>query len=197
MKRTAVLVVIMLLPSTARAQISVLGLESDAGAQKVAKWVTAALRTWVKSKGMTLGPAKDLLEVKAVFGCDRERAKCMAGIARSMNVKKLIFGKVKYRNRRYVIILKMLDMRSPRNLDTVTQTMARSSATRSAVRAAAARWAAKLTGAATMGKLRVVVRPAGARVAVDGKDVGAVPGSGVMMLDLPPGSHKVTVSRSG
>jgi hypothetical protein len=114
-----------------------------------------------------------------------------------MNVKKLIFGKVKYRNRRYVIILKMLDMRSPRNLDTVTQTMARSSATRSAVRAAAARWAAKLTGAATMGKLRVVVRPAGAMVAVDGKDVGRVPGSGVMMLDLPPGSHKVTVSRSG
>lgn len=197
MRRAAVLVIMLLLPSTARAQISVLGLEADPGAQKVAKWVTTALRTWVKSKGMALGPAKDLLEVKAVFGCERERAKCMAGIARTMKVRKLIFGKVKYRNRRYVVILKMLDMRSPQNLDTVTQTMSRSDATRSAVRAAAARWAAKLTGAATMGKLRVVVRPSGAMVAVDRKDVGRVPGSGVMMLDLPPGSHKVAVSKSG
>lgn len=187
----------ILLPASARAQVSVLGLEADTGAEKMAKWVTDALRSWAKAKGMKLGQAKELLEMKAVFGCMQEKPVCMAQIAKAIKVQRIIFGKVRLKGAKYIVVLKMLDLRSPQNLDTVTQTMPISTATRSSVRLAVARWAASLAGVAQTGKLKIFIRPRGASVSVDNKDLGSVPSRGPMVLDLSPGSHKVTASKAG
>lgn len=197
MKRAALLAFMLLVPATANAQVSVLGLEADQGAEKMAGWVTKAMRYWVRAKGMRLGPEKDAVEVKLVYGCARERPQCMVQIAKAMKVNRLVFGKVRRRGGNYVVVLKHLSLSKPKNLDTLTRRVSVSGATYGSVKAAAAGWLSKLVGTTVTGSLMISAKPTGALLVVDGKQVGLIPDSGRVKLDLPPGKHTVVIRKEG
>ena len=197
MKRAVLLAFLVLLPSTAKAQVAVLGFEAEPGAEKMASWVSRALRFWLKARGKKLGPEKDGMEVKLVYGCDRERPKCMAKIAKAMAVRKLIFGKVRRQGKVYVVVIKALDMKRPKNLDTMSKRVQVKGASYPGVKNIAVSWIAGLLGKSTTGTLVIKGSPVGALVVVDGKQVGPLPSSGSMELSLPKGRHKVTLQKEG
>lgn len=58
-------------------------------------------------------------------------------------------------------------------------------------------WAAALIGGVTTGTLSVSGGPVGAVVWVDGKEVGPLPSSGTMNLDVQPGRHRVRLVKEG
>lgn len=196
MKRVVLLAFLVVWPSTAKAQVAVLGFESDSGSDKMSKWVSQALRFWVKAKGHKLGPDKDGMEVKLVYGCDRERPKCMAKIAKAMTVQKLVFGKVRRKGSAYIVVIKMLDMKNPRNLDTMSKRVRVRGASYPGVKNIAVNWINSLLGKSSTGTLRIKGKPLGALVIVDGKQVGPLTSSG-MELSLSPGSHRVTLQKDG
>jgi len=197
MRRVLVLGVVLLTSVPAQAKVGVLGFESSAGGRNVARWTTAALRHWVVARGMTVGPHKTLTEMKLLFGCDSEQAACMRQVAKSMGVRRLIFGKVRRRGSRYVVTVRLLDMHRPGNIDTVSHRLSASGVNQAMVRRAALKWLGELISGATSGKLVVEGSPVGATVTIDGKVAGPLPESGQLSLDLAPGRHEISLSKDG
>ncbi|MCD6498408.1 MAG: PEGA domain-containing protein [Deltaproteobacteria bacterium] len=197
MRRVLVLGVVLLTSVPAQAKVGVLGFESSTGGRNVARWTTEALRHWVVARGMSLGSHKTLTEMKLLFGCDSEQASCMAQVAKSMGVRRLIFGKVRRRGSRYVVTVRILDMRRSGNIDTVSHRLPVSGVNQAMVRRAALKWLSELISGATSGKLVLEGSPVGATVTVDGKVAGPLPESGQLSLDLMPGRHVVSLSKDG
>ena len=197
MKKLLVLALLLWATPAHAEKVGVLGLDAEAGSEQVAKWATKALRRWVRARGKQLGPEKTLTETKLVFGCDRERPKCMLNVARTMGVSTLVWGRVRRRGGQYVISLKALRVSRPGSVDTASHRIPIRGATQTAIRRLAGGWAAALIGGVTTGTLAVSGRPRGAVVWVDGKEVGPLPSSGSMNLDVQPGTHTVRLVKDG
>ncbi len=196
--RNLVVAALLFLSVPAQAgKVGVLGLDAEAGSERVAKWTTAALRRWVRARGMQLGPEKTLTETKLVFGCDRETASCMGNAAKGMGVSTLVWGRVRRRGRHYVISLKAFRTSRPGSVDTASHSIPVRSANETAIRRLAGGWAAALIGGVTTGTLVVSGDPVGSVVWVDGKQIGPLPASGSMSLDVQPGTHRVRLVKDG
>lgn len=198
MKRFLVLAMMVLMPATAGAQVAVLGFEYEAGAEDMAKWVTQALRHWVKARGIKLGPEQDAMEVKLVYGCEEvpERPACMAKIARAMEVNRLVFGQVRRVGNVYAVAIRSLDMRRPKNLETLSERVLVEGASYVGVKNIAGGWLDRILGKAVTGTLVITGTP-GAVVTVNGQQVGPLPPTGRMELNLPKGEHKVSLAKEG
>jgi hypothetical protein len=194
---SSVFLAALLWPATADAQVGVLGFESTASTKKMARWVTLALRHWVQEKGRVLGPKKDGVEVKLVYGCNRGRASCMAQAAKAMKVRHLLFGKVRRRRRMYIVVIKHLDLKRPRNLDTLVRRVPVSRNSFEKVRDRSQHWFQKLIGSAGTGTLWVGGEPSGGILSIDGKVVGAIPFGEKMRVVLSAGRHTVSVKKEG
>ena len=77
--------------ASADTSLAVLGVESIGAPGQLAQAITEALRQRAQT---TLGirpiAAKDLIEMKLIFGCDVETANCMAQAGKSLGAEKLI-----------------------------------------------------------------------------------------------------------
>lgn len=199
MKRFLILAFLMMFPATAGAQIAVLGFEAEPGAEDMAKWVSQSLRFWVKARNIKLGPEKDGMEVKLVYGCEDvpEKPACMAKIAKAMGVNRLIFGKVRRKGSVYAVTIKSLSMKRPKNLETMSKRVQVSGASYAGVKNIAGGWLDSLLGKAATGTLVITGTPPGAMVSVNGKEVGPLPATGRMELNLPGGSHTISLTKEG
>jgi hypothetical protein len=194
----------LLLPATrARAADTdaptvVLGLEALAGApDTVAAEITDALRQRVAAaKGFQLLQGKDLVEVKLVFACPDEAPACMSAAGKSLGASKLIFGNVKMVGDLYQVTIKMLDVNRAVVDSFTADTIPKKRADPSGLRAMAPGWMAKLTGKGG-GVIQVRSNLAGAAVSLDGTHVGTTGSSPVVITDVAPGRHEVSVEKSG
>src|SRR5262252_3474013 len=177
---------------------AVLGIEPLEGApDSVAAEMTDALRQRLAAtKGYQLLQGKDLVEVKLVFACPDAAPACMSAAGKSLGADKLIFGNVKKVGNDYQLTLKLLDV-SRAVVDSFTsETVPRKHADASALRSLASGWLAKLSGKGG-GSIQVRANFPGAAVSLDGTQVGTTGTSAVVINDVAPGRHEVTVEKSG
>jgi hypothetical protein len=180
------------------AATAVLGIEPLEGApDSVAAEITDALRQRVAAtKGYQLLQGKDLVEVKLVFACPDAAPACMSQAGKSLGADKLIFGNVKRAGNDYQVTLKLLDVSRAVVESFTAETVPRKQADASGLRSMAPGWLAKLSGKGG-GSIQVRANFPGAAVSLDGTQVGTTGGSPVVIPDVAPGRHEVTVEKSG
>ena len=180
------------------AATAVLGIEPLEGApDSVAAEITDALRQRVAAtKGYQLLQGKDLVEVKLVFACPDAAPACMSQAGKSLGADKLIFGNVKRAGNDYQVTLKLLDVSRAVVESFTAETVPRKHADASGLRSMAPGWLAKLSGKGG-GSIQVRANFPGAAVSLDGTQVGTTGGSPVVIPDVAPGRHEVTVEKSG
>jgi hypothetical protein len=176
----------------------VLGLEALNGApENVAAEITDALRQRVAAtKGYQLLQGKDLIELKLVFACPDEAPACMSQAGKSLGASKLIFGNVKPSGNDYLVTLKLLDVNRGVVESFTADAVPKKHADPNALRAMAPVWLAKLGGKA-VGSVQVHGNLPGAAVSLDGTRVGVTGADPVVVNDVAPGRHEVSVEKSG
>jgi hypothetical protein len=177
---------------------AVLGIEPlDGAPDAVAAEMTDALRQRVAAtKGYQLLQGKDLVEVKLVFACPDAAPACMSTAGKSLGADKLIFGNVKRVGNDYQLTLKLLDVSRAVVESFTAETVPKKHADASGLRSLAPAWLAKLSGKGG-GSIQVRSNFPGAAVSLDGTQVGTTSGNPVVINDVAPGRHEVTVEKSG
>src|SRR5215510_9090985 len=176
----------------------VLGIEPlDGAPDNVAAEITDALRQRLAAtKGYQLLQGKDLVEVKLVFACPDAAPACMSQAGKSLGADKLIFGNVKRSGNDYQVTLKLLDVSRAVVESFTAETVPRKHADASGLRSMAPGWLAKLSGKGG-GSIQVRANFPGAAVSLDGTQVGTTGGNPVVINDVAPGRHEVSVEKSG
>ena len=176
----------------------VLGIEPIDGApDAVAAEITDALRQRVAAtKGYQLLQGKDLVEVKLVFACPDAAPACMSQAGKSLGADKVIFGNVKKAGNDYQVSLKLLDVSRAVVESFTAETIPKKHADTAGLRSSAPGWLAKLSGKGG-GSIQVRANFPGAAVSLDGTQVGTTGSSPVVIPDVAPGRHEVTVEKSG
>jgi hypothetical protein len=184
---------------SAEVSTAVLGFEAlDGAPDNVAAEITDALRQRVAAtKGYQLVQGKDLVEVKLVFSCPDEAPACMAQAGKSMGATRLIFGNVKRSGPDYQVTIKQLDVNRAAVESWATESVPRRRAEPSVFRSLAPAWIAKLSGKGASGSLQIRANVQGAAVSLDGTRVGVTGTQPVVINDVSPGHHEVSVEKSG
>lgn len=177
---------------------AVLGLEPLEGVpDTLAADITDALRQRVAAtKDYQLLQGKDLVEVKLVFACQDEAPACLSQAGKSLGASKLIYGNVKKTGTDFQVTLKLLDVNRAVVESFTTDTVPGGRANATALRQLAPVWLAKLSGKGN-GSISVRANFAGAAVSLDGTRVGVTGPAPVVVSDLSPGKHEVSVEKSG
>jgi PEGA domain-containing protein len=176
----------------------VLGLEAIDGApESLATDITDALRQRVAAtRDYQLLQGKDLVEVKLVFACPDEAPACMSQAGKSLGASKLIFGNIKKAGTDYQLTLKLLDVNRAVVESFETDTILKRRADSSSLRQLAPAWLAKLSGKGN-GAISIRANFAGAAVGLDGTKVGVTGTDPVVVAEVAPGKHEVSVEKSG
>ncbi|HEX3903322.1 MAG TPA: PEGA domain-containing protein [Polyangia bacterium] len=176
----------------------VLGFEPLEGVpDALAADITDALRQRVAAtKDYQLLQGKDLVEVKLVFACPDEAPACLSQAGKSLGASKLIFGNVKKTGSDFQVTLKLLDVSRAVVESFTTDTVPGGRANATALRQLAPIWLAKLSGKGN-GTISIRSNFPGAAVSLDGTRVGVTGTSPVVVSDLSPGKHEVSVEKSG
>jgi hypothetical protein len=177
---------------------AVLGFEPLEGVpEALAADVTDALRQRVAAnKDYQLLQGKDLVEVKLVFACPDEAPACLSQAGKSLGASKLIFGNLKKTGSDFQVTVKLLDVNRAVVESFTTDTIAGGRANATALRQLAPIWLAKLSGKGN-GTISVRANFAGAAVSLDGTRVGVTGTAPVVISDVSPGKHEVSVEKSG
>jgi hypothetical protein len=177
---------------------AVLGFEPLEGVpEALAADITDAVRQRVAaSKEYQLLQGKDLVEVKLVFACPDEAPACLSQAGKSLGASKLIFGNVKKTGSDFMVTLKLLDVSRAVVESFTTDTVPGGRANATALRQLAPIWLAKLSGKGN-GTITVRANFVGAAVSLDGTKVGVTGTAPVVISDVSPGKHEVSVEKSG
>src|SRR5262252_9910919 len=156
----------------ARAQtsVAVLGLEPQDGAEGLAKELTDALRQRTSAmRGFVLAGAKDLVEIKLVFGCVDEAPPCMASAGKTLGAHKLLFGTVRKVGNAFKVTLKWVDVGTGKLENQLTETITVDALSRENERGLTSRWLSQLSGVKIGGAVQVAANLDGANVFIDEK----------------------------
>jgi len=177
---------------------AVLGFEPLEGVpEALAADITDALRQRVAAtKEYQLLQGKDLVEVKLIFACSDEAPACLSQAGKSLGASKLIFGNVKKTGGDFMVTLKLLDVSRSVVESFTTDTVPGVRANATALRQLAPIWLAKLSGRGN-GTITVRANFVGAAVSLDGTRVGITGTAPVVISDVSPGKHEVSVEKSG
>src|SRR4051812_17602113 len=177
---------------------AVLGFEPLEGVpEALAADITDAVRQRVAAtKEYQLLQGKDLVEVKLVFACPDEAPACLSQAGKSLGASKLIFGNVKKAGGDFMVTLKLLDVSRAVVESFTTDTVPGGRANATALRQLAPIWLAKLGGKGN-GTITVRANFVGAAVSLDGTRVGVTGAAPVVISDVSPGKHEVSVEKSG
>ena len=177
---------------------AVLGFEPLEGVpDTLAADITDAVRQRVAAtKEYQLLQGKDLVEVKLIFACSDEAPACLSQAGKSLGASKLIFGNVKKTGGDFMVTLKLLDVSRAVVESFTTDTVPGGRANATALRQLAPIWLAKLSGRGN-GTIAVRANFVGAAVSLDGTRVGITGTAPVVISDVSPGKHEVSVEKSG
>jgi hypothetical protein len=177
---------------------AVLGFEPLEGVpETLAADITDAVRQRVAAtKDYQLLQGKDLVEVKLIFACSDEAPACLSQAGKSLGASKLIFGNIKKTGGDFQVTLKLLDVNRAVVESFTTDTVPGGRANATALRQLAPIWLAKLSGRGN-GTISVRANFTGAAVSLDGTRVGVTGTAPVVISDVSPGKHEVSVEKSG
>jgi hypothetical protein len=183
--------------------VLVLGVRSFEGDDELAHHVTDAMTEAARDvSGWTVGDRRvSLAQMMLVHGCDEPDAHCMADVAESLQVDRLLFGTLRRtgmgERAHFTLVLQTYAARTGRVEHSVRADLPGDGAD-DTVRTRAPRWAGRLAGAPPRGLLHVTVNVPGARVRVDGRDVGVASSrEGGVHTEVKPGAHRVEVTAEG
>lgn len=197
--RTTLALVILLHAPEAAAQYSlaVLGVDMGPGPANRAACMASTLKQQVKrAPGFDLVPGKNLDEIKLVFGCFNEAPGCLARAGKSLQVEKLLWGRIEAADGGYMLSLRLLDVGGARVEKVATETVTRKELARTCAAEALDRLTAKLLST-RRASLSIRVNIQGARVTVGPRFIGLSEGEALINSELPPGSHLVQVKAKG
>ena len=202
MKRNTrfLLILALMLPApeaAAQYSMAVLGVDMGGGPADRAECLANGLKRQVKqAPGFDLVPGKNLDEIKMVFGCFNEAAGCMAKAGESLQVEKLLWGRLEKARGGYTLSILMLDVKSARVEKSAREQISRSDLGQSCAAEVVSRLAVSLlfTRRAT---LTINVNVDGARVSVGPRFIGLSEGGRPIKRDMLPGAHNVQVTANG
>ena len=176
---------------------AVLALEPRDAPADVVQQLTLALRLALAgAPGYQAVPGKDLVEMRLIFCPDEEGPECMARAAKSIGVAQLIYGVVTRNAKGFVVTVKLLDAPSRTFLATAEEQLP-PAVTPQDVDNAVTRLLGRLVGLPVPASLRIVCEPAGARLSIDGVDIGYVGESGRVVPEVAPGMRRIRLTLEG
>ncbi|MDB4973257.1 MAG: hypothetical protein JWN48_1598 [Myxococcaceae bacterium] len=180
-----------------------LGVRSLDGEDELERRLSTALRSSAKASGDYSVSDKEasLEQLSLVNGCDEPDAPaCLAQIARTLSVDKLLYGTVIGQGGAYELTLFVFDANTKATAtmaahgippDLLSATSAGDTVDKVLRRLLGKDVAAVPTPVATTGKLRIEGGVPGTEILLDGVNQGALDDQGLLLLDVPPGDHKV------
>lgn len=180
--------------------VAILGLEAVDAPEEAAEAVTVLLRQRAAAHGgvRLLSGAKELVEVKLIFGCMEERPGCLAQAGHSLGADRILYGSVRRARdvNGYTVVLKELDVKAGRIDRFVSdvvpgRTLHKESA--ELVRLVQ-RWLDVLLLKDLHGGVQIGSEPPGCQVMLDGVDVGKTP---LVLHDVPTGQHVAVLALPG
>jgi len=184
-------------PAWADTTASVLALEGQDAPADIVAQMTLALRLGLAdAPGYQAVPGKDLVEMRLIFCPDEESAECMTRAAKSIGAAQLLYGVVTRNAQGYTVTVRLLDAPS-RTYKATAQEQLPPAVTPQDVETAATRILGRLVGLPVPASLRVVCEPAGARLSIDGVDIGYVGEGGRLVQQVAPGARRIRLAQEG
>lgn len=183
-------------PAAAESSVVVLGLRSLDGEDDQARAITAALRDAARKSGMFRVSDRDvsLAQMSLAHGCDEPDARCMADIASTLRVDRLIYGTTVRSGADLSVTLLSFDAVTGKVDGSIEQKLPNSKLAPATLPTTAAQLMDRLTGRTAPGSLRVIGDSPGAEVLVDGEPAGTLDARGELLVSpVPAGKHTVSV----
>jgi TolB-like protein len=183
-------------PSTGpQDRLAVLGLEGrDVPPEQLDRLSEAIVQSLAQVSSYRPVPGKSLEEVKLVFGCMGESSRCMARVGRSLGAPKLMWGTVRRGESGLSLVLKLLDVQSGQLQEGKAHLLNEAeSASPLRMVTQAVRSLLRVPPSA----IRLTSAVIGAAVHLDGQLVGYTDGSSLVLRDLSPGPHSVSLTKAG
>ncbi len=184
------------LPVAADSTVVVLGVRSLDGDDDQAREISAALRQGArKIEGYRVSDRDvSLAQMSLAHGCDEPDARCMADIAGTLKVDRLIYGTTARAGSEVQLALFNFDAVSGQVESSLEQKLPADRLSGSALGPSALQLVQRLAGKRKVGSLRIVGDSPGAEVSLDGAPVGQLNTRGELLLsDLTAGKHNITV----
>ncbi len=186
------------LPSAAHADsvVVVLGVRSLDGDDAFARALSGALRNGARNVATWKISDRDisLAQMSLAHGCEEPDARCMADIAATLEVDRLIYGTLVRQGPNIGLALFNFDAVTGQIETSISESVPAGALTGARLGGTAAILAKRLAGISVTGALRVR-GDAGARISLDGVDVGAVDARGEQLLaGISVGHHQVRLS---
>lgn len=202
----AALVLVALAPAAAMAQSSVIvvGIRSVEGDDEFARNLTGALRHAASSvEGWSVTDREvTLAQLALAHGCEEPDPICLAQMADSLEVQRIIYGEVRRtsggQTYDFSLNLHLFNAESDQIEHSVTDTIPSVHRDIDDLRDVVRRYIAQLSGAPRVGTLRVRVNVPGAEVFVDDVSAGTADAEGRLVVnDVQAGSRRVRVVAAG
>ncbi|MFT3926218.1 MAG: hypothetical protein QM778_26975 [Myxococcales bacterium] len=184
------------LPVAADSSVVVLGVRSLDGDDDEARDVSNALRQAAKKiQGFQVSDRDvSLAQMSLAHGCDEPDARCMADIASTLKVDRLIYGTTARSGGEVQIALFSFDAVSGQVESSIEQKVPAERMEGPNLGPSAQALMERLAGKRALGSLRIVGDSPGAEVAIDGDPVGELNPRGELLLsEIAAGKHSVTV----
>lgn len=196
---------ITIAPALASAQtVAVLGIRSVDGDDEFARDLTGALRhAATQVRGWSVSEREvTLTQMALAHGCEEPDPGCLALMADSLQVERIIYGDVRRTSASeqydFSVILHIFNADSDQIEHTVTDTVPHGRRDIDDLRDLVRRYIAALSGAPRTGTLHINVNVPGAQVFVDGELLGTADTDGrLTATDVPAGTRSVRVVAPG
>ncbi len=163
-------------PVRADSSVVVLGVRALDGEDEKAREVSVALREGAKQVPSWKVSDRDisLAQMSLAHACDEPDARCMADIAGTLEVDRLVYGTMLRRGPQIEIALFNFDAITGQVESTITDQVTPDRLEGFALKATMTGFAKRLGGIEAVGALRIISNAPGARVYVDDKQVGVL-----------------------
>ncbi len=190
------LLVLQVSEARADSSVVVLGVRSLDGDDELAREVSQALRDAAKTLPAWKISDRDvsLAQMSLAHGCDEPDARCMADIASTLEVDRLIYGTMLRSDTTTEVSLFNFDAVTGQVESSITEKVPSDALVGVALKGTAATLAKRLAGIEPKGALRVRGNAPSARVLLDNKEVGVLDARGELLLaGIAAGKHNLRV----
>jgi len=186
--------------ASADSSVVVLGVRSLDGEDELARQISQSLRESAKQVKAWKISDRDisLAQMSLAHGCEEPDARCMADIASTLEVDRLVYGTMLRKEGNVDIALFNFDAVTGQVESSINETVPAEALQVDVLKATTGGLARRLAGMDVTGALRVRSEAIGAQVILDGKPVGQIDAKGGLLLaGLEVGPHSLTLTKQG
>jgi hypothetical protein len=187
----------------ADARVLVLGMRSIEGDDELANALTEQLRSVARSvDGWKVSDtAVSMAQMSLAHGCDELDAACLAEIAQSLQVERVVFGTIRRTSARddhaFAIMLSLFDAQSGEIARQIDDTITQDQIDTNSLSTHAQRMVERLLSVSTGGAIAVQANVTDATVTINGQAVGQTREGALRIEGLQAGQYRVEVAKPG